>query len=301
MSDGKVLVEKDAGTTFEVLVEIDRKYKVVSKRLDAIEKNLELVQMNIVSLGSLQTSHDALDAKTSKIQEDAQSSIAELKSQREKDSAKLIDHGIALSDLGRALTSFRSGVHEQFESSKADLADFNEKHCYLKTISLNKHDFDRHVKAQNDRFSELQAIFEDAKKQISRLQSEKDQVEGVVSSHKNLHKAHEEKLSCLESSLAKQNSIQSAKISEVQQLVENKVQGCFQKTQKIIEETKAEMIGSPSSLEGAKKELLEKFESVALDASNALLRAKNSDQKISLMDRKIENIQLLLKKHELKE
>lgn len=44
---------------------------------------------------------------------------------------------------------------------------------------------------------------------------------------------------------------------------------------------------------------LEKIEMVALDASNAYLKANNLESQIKFLDKKLENLQLLLKQHEL--
>jgi chromosome segregation ATPase len=45
--------------------------------------------------------------------------------------------------------------------------------------------------------------------------------------------------------------------------------------------------------------IMSKFESVSLDAKNAFLRSGNSSMQIDVINKKIENIQLLLKRHEL--
>lgn len=62
---------------------------------------------------------------------------------------------------------------------------------------------------------------------------------------------------------------------------------------------KNEVTGSPSSLESLKSELVKKMEGIALDGSNAILKANNSAAQISILEKKIENIYLLLKKLEL--
>jgi len=56
---------------------------------------------------------------------------------------------------------------------------------------------------------------------------------------------------------------------------------------------------APETLSGLRDELLKKLEAVALDGSNAVLKSNNSSQQILVLEKKIENIFLLLKKHEL--
>lgn len=55
----------------------------------------------------------------------------------------------------------------------------------------------------------------------------------------------------------------------------------------------------PDPTESLRTEFTKKLEGVSLDAKNAALRTQNSDQKIVLVEKKIENINLLLKKYEL--
>ncbi len=62
---------------------------------------------------------------------------------------------------------------------------------------------------------------------------------------------------------------------------------------------KIELKESPDSSNSIKSEIISKLDSVALDGSNALLKASNSAQQISILEKKIENIYLLLKKFEI--
>jgi len=57
--------------------------------------------------------------------------------------------------------------------------------------------------------------------------------------------------------------------------------------------------GTPSSLEATKAEIIKKFEIASLDASNSVLKANNCVKQIELIERKIENLALLVKKYEL--
>lgn len=56
---------------------------------------------------------------------------------------------------------------------------------------------------------------------------------------------------------------------------------------------------SPATSDSIKKEVSSQIEAVALDGRNALLKSNNSSQQIALLEKKIENLYLLLKKFEL--
>ena len=53
------------------------------------------------------------------------------------------------------------------------------------------------------------------------------------------------------------------------------------------------------SLNALKTELLSKMEGITLDANNALLKASNSSQQIMILEKKMENLALNVKKNEL--
>jgi chromosome segregation ATPase len=61
---------------------------------------------------------------------------------------------------------------------------------------------------------------------------------------------------------------------------------------------KDELSASPDAIKNVRDEFVKKIEGVALDGSNAVLRSSNSERKIVILEKKIENIYLLLQKLE---
>lgn len=66
-----------------------------------------------------------------------------------------------------------------------------------------------------------------------------------------------------------------------------------------LEKFKQEILGRPSEIPSLKKELLEKVDLIAMDGSNSLLRSTNNEKQIMLIEKKIENLYLMLKKIDL--
>jgi len=62
--------------------------------------------------------------------------------------------------------------------------------------------------------------------------------------------------------------------------------------------TKVEMIGSPSSMESVRKEIMHKLSLTSLDGSNAVLKTNNHDQQLKIIEKKLENLSILMKKNE---
>lgn len=63
---------------------------------------------------------------------------------------------------------------------------------------------------------------------------------------------------------------------------------------------KRDLKGSPGDLKSAKEDIMARFESVALDGSNAVLRATNASAKVLVLEKKIENLYLLVNQLQLK-
>jgi len=72
------------------------------------------------------------------------------------------------------------------------------------------------------------------------------------------------------------------------------------KIAKAIDDLRNELTSKPSDLVDFKNDILKKLEAIALDASSANLRSQNSDKKVFLLEKQLENAQLLIKKLELK-
>ncbi len=68
---------------------------------------------------------------------------------------------------------------------------------------------------------------------------------------------------------------------------------------KKLDSLKKELKESPSAASAIKEEILSKFESVSLDGSNAVIKASNSASQVALLEKKIENLYLLIKKYEI--
>lgn len=55
----------------------------------------------------------------------------------------------------------------------------------------------------------------------------------------------------------------------------------------------------PDEIRAFKEDILKKHESVALDGTNSVIRSSNNEQQLKILEKRVENIYLLLKKYEL--
>lgn len=66
-----------------------------------------------------------------------------------------------------------------------------------------------------------------------------------------------------------------------------------------LEEFKKSVIDKPSEIPVLKDEILKKLELVALDGTNSLIRSTNNEKQINLIEKKIENLYLMMKNIDL--
>lgn len=78
-------------------------------------------------------------------------------------------------------------------------------------------------------------------------------------------------------------------------LIENK-----DHIEKQMANTRDILLGTPSGIENVKKDIMNKLEMTALEASNATIKTGNTQKKIDLLEKKIEMVLLLLQKNDIK-
>lgn len=143
--------------------------------------------------------------------------------------------------------------------------------------------------------NDLTKKFEDQKKEFDgfkqRIASEVAGVlELTVSSARHVkdHKTLQDAIDELKSSVSSLQSNHLATFTDLKNKVSDTHQSMWTAISKI-----------PAPDESLKGELDKKLEIVSLDSKNAAIRSQNSDQKIVILEKKIESINLLLKKYEL--
>jgi len=235
-------------------------------------------------LRNLLNEFNAHKSETSKVHSNLNSSISELNG--------------TLSAVKSALTASISSVTASLENSKSVVQQqMNDK--------LGSTELERVKKDLYSSISELRSEIKGNSFDIATL---------VKTAHNQNDKnyASEGKFSLLDSSLqAVTNDINALKSNIISSRADAKssldthtlevsshIASALEPINKRLQDLKTEASGS-SYLESLKTELSKKMESIALDASNAALRASNSSQQILILEKKIENINLLLKKHEL--
>ncbi len=87
-------------------------------------------------------------------------------------------------------------------------------------------------------------------------------------------------------------------VASLRKQIENEVADVKDQVVTYMDNTKVEMIGSPGSMESVQRSISSRMDSIALDGSNAVLRSSNNEQMIKILEKKLANLAILLKKNE---
>lgn len=91
----------------------------------------------------------------------------------------------------------------------------------------------------------------------------------------------------------------SSKIVSISTAFNNKFDDHADKQKKQLELFSAQAMSAPNSVIESNKQLLEKIEVACIDGANALLKSSNIEMSVKLIERKLENLALQVKKIEL--
>lgn len=81
--------------------------------------------------------------------------------------------------------------------------------------------------------------------------------------------------------------------------INDKQKAFYQELDKRSQQLQEKLASDPYTAESVKKILKSEMETLAMDGKNAYLKASNAAQQIQLLEKKVENVNLILKKYEL--
>lgn len=232
-----------------------------------------------------------------------------------------------LSYFESSLKTLQSVISQNFLISTTQFQENNVEirkvKCSLEDLSSTIQDDISHFKeGLYDCKSKIRNIIESSvqKSSIDQLQKEQkslksmsdkviDRLIDMSDSLKNCNLNFEEykKLNSIETFQEQIDNIEFS-LKDTSNNVSNKIKNCVtldtlskfysSKVEPELISIKDQLINQPS-LESLQKNMMEKIEKISLDASNSVLKANNCSKQIEIVERKIENISLLVKKIEL--
>lgn len=297
-SPGKFGKEKDLSPE-EQIIEMDRKYAVIIERIQTYDSMMTEFSNLKSSLSMLwQDYEDACKAITS-LTKYSLNSYEEYTSKQGALKAEMGNVYAKMDSLDNKFTDKMLENTRSFDSVKDQIAKVDQKHTDKFSRCLSSDD----LQAVKKPFSDSLNIYASALNGLSeKVKSLTDGQVNLIENHVSLHAVQSDFAQQLQESnvtLTNLSKKSDAAIASLKSYVDNLSDKTKDQVVNYMDNTKVEMIGSPSSIATVRAEIMNKLNLTSLDGSNAVLKVSNLEQQLKLIERKLENLSILQKKNEI--
>lgn len=298
MSDCRKFSSTDANLSPEDrLSELERKFLTILERIKAYDEVLDKFKTLTEKFNQVQRNIQEVQTDQTKTSQDMVSFHDSLSFRLDRSNKYIEDHERKceeqfhdLKELYVTRLADLTNIKKQQEKFEEKANKTFESLATKKEIEVFKDESTEAHKNLNDQFVESNEIVNYVSESYNDL--------------KTLHEEQSDKIHCINNLILNfvserkiKNNEWETKFNRMVAIIETYA------TKKDIESAvktlRNDLEGSPSSLEATKAEIIKKFEIASLDASNSVLKANNCVKQIELIERKIENLSLIVKKHEL--
>lgn len=278
--------------------EMERKYSAIIERIqsyDAVLEQFNSIQTKLDSLSheneNLKQNLKAANDLIASVNNSHLSTKQEINKSIQTLSGRLDDHG----------KDIEFDWKEHLRSEAALTSKIEEKHLdalsalqgYVKNESL-KSLSDKTIDGINYLHNEIFRIDGQLQKGTQKHLDLEDKVKQLADSHQSSSRT----LDTLQGGLDGHKKDTAFMVASLRKQIENDVSSVKDQVVTYMDNTKIEMIGSPGSMESVQRSISNRMDSIALDGSNAVMKSSNNEQQIKLLEKKLENLSILIKKNE---
>lgn len=296
MSDGKKFSPKSIASAEERLTEIERKYSVIQERIQAYDAVLsefaalkgELKGNRKTIESFVQASSTVFDELRSKIEtHPAQFNI--LQGKAEANAKTLEDHRQLFSKYVASQNKIYNDFSEMVSKIKDQLeVAFDQKNqitnSYTETVNR--------IRGFKDSMDECKKCYD--KFLTDYLKFKDSSEENAASQAKAV-----EKLTRTIAALPSLQEWSNSLYAKVQENLGYREKQATAYVDKKIDKLAKDFDANPLSAESVKTALFNEIQALALDGKNAYLKSNNCATQLALLEKKLENLNLLIKKYEL--
>lgn len=185
-----------------------------------------------------------------------------------------------------------NSINENVNVFKRLIAEIADKYQDVEALKPLNHKFESSVKA-------YQNLHDSLKSQKDVLKVEIDSISHKLNKMNVGMEESQKRLENIEYNFNALKNSQEAKFSFIQQHFNTSLDALRKELQSSLSKMQADLIVSPASVYEQNNNLVRKLESASLDGTNAMLKVNNMDLAIRIIEKKIENLSILIKKIEL--
>lgn len=300
MSDGKMKdSQSEALTAFEIIHGIERKCNALSAKIevhDQYEEKIKDLQFRLSGLFSDYESHKM----------SIQKSVNFLSASSDSLDRKVEDRSLKNEMFIKDLDKHKKD-HDNLKSHCQDHHDAFS--LYIKRMDsslesvqgqcISKVDFLAHKTDMQSNFIGIHMLLQDQKDALISLDAFKISSFGKIQSLVMSTAEMAEKLSVIEKDSASVSQYVRHLSSELQAKSESLISGVQSKLETDLKISVSNFSAKQSDIDSMQAEVKSKMDVLILEVNNNSLRTYNYEQQLKNLERKVENLQLLLRKYEL--
>lgn len=296
MSGGKRFSADQVLSAEERLDEMERKYSVIQERIQAYDQIINEFEILKKESKELKSHCNQLENLTAKESGNLLSKIVELSNyldqlkKSNENNYSIIqqfgtNHILQINKINEDINNYTLGLRDLSK-------DANENNKRIDVLSKSVSLLNSSLKTTSNKVEDFSESLANIAKKHDSLKKEISTVSAsnIAFSQQSEHLIH--KIPDFKDWASQVLVKTDASLQDVRLELKNKISTG-------IENVRTELKEDPLTVDFIKKEFKNSLESLALDSKNAYLKSNNSSQQIQLLEKKIENINLTLKKYEL--
>jgi hypothetical protein len=297
MSDGKKFSKTDSNLTPEQrLEEVERKFSVILERIQAYDQVLTEFANIHSNLNFANQNYLTLESSLNEKQEFLNKSIENINS--------------TLSNVIRNISLITNMVNEQktlYEQSLNNLRNVCNQSTTgvdLVKTQVNNVNMDQ-IKIRNSysalekRLLDLEKYLSQKYTQLDTFSQKHDMLEKDVKLNHSLLKTQIDQILSSFQEIPQFNEWATKIHIKICNEINDKQKQFYYELDKRSQQLKDQLASDPYTAESVKKILKDEMDALAMDGKNAYIKASNAAQQIQMLEKKVENINLILKKYEL--
>lgn len=298
MSDCRKFTSTDANLSPEDrLAEVEKKFSIILERIKAYDEVLDKFKTVSEKINKLEKDQEALQISDKKITEYVALSCDNLSIRIDGFVRSFEDYKRKCENRFDDLDRFQSSLQTQITILRDSKERFEEKISKVSETFITKDEMENHRRYHISFIDTLRKNLEESNKTINHVSESYNDIKTLQQQQSSKLESIFPQVRTFVSDISVKNKEIESSFSRMAAIVSN-----YATKDDVASEIKSlrnDLEGTPSSLEVTKAEITKRFEIASLDASNSVLKSNNCVKQIELMERKIENLALIVKKYEL--
>lgn len=296
MSDGKKFGAKSLASAEQRLEDVEKNFDVIRERIQAYDAVLSEFQALKAELKSNRKAVESFISSAGSVLDELRSKIDTYSAQFQILHSKVDSNAKSLDDHKSYVAKFVSNTNKIVSDFNEVVSQIKNKMESLYEESKKIHDS---IELQRSAISTLSSSQDSYKKSIDNLLTDHIKFKDATEASQAAAAKDQAKLAKAIASLPSLQEWANNLYGRVQQDAAYREKQATAYVDKKITELSKDFDSNPLSAQSIRNDLFNEIQALALDGKNAYLKSNNCATQLALLEKKLENLNLLIKKYEL--